>query len=362
MTAPVTTIRDTNGRAAVVRRTDGTIVLGGTPTPAGPASPAPSVLDILPPAADSTVEQMRPEGVRRVVAYAEVGAGKTYASPGAAFTALTAQRDQARIKDGRTTIGPDDWITVVVTAGDYEVGPNGLNIPMFSSLYLLDGAHVHGGWRERAGSTATWGASGTLLGGGTSYIELKAGSSIFMEAKDQSAYLPPKYTLHMQQQDFGTMIFVIDKGAEIRQDGQSQGFVCGFDGAKGSTVIFYGQGTLDRPDAISSTDLTHIRMAGVAGAPDTLAYVGGIQTKGTLSAHPYTAAEGHPGPFVGDMWVGAGTFPALMLLKETGTASVHVDPTHSGTVTLNGATQDARVDWPVPTGGLSGRSWNAYYG
>lgn len=360
MSAPIHRLRDTSGRDVTVRRTDGTPVFGGT-TPGAPAEPPPSVLDIIPPAADAIVQQMRPEGVRRVVAYAEVGEGHQYTSPGEAFTALAAQRGQARIRDGRTTLTPDDWITVVAHAGDYEVGPMGLGIPEFSSLYLLDGASVHGGWRERAGSTATWGASGTLHGGGTSYIELKAGASLILEAKDETAHLSPKYLLHMQQQDYGTMIFVIDEGAEIRQDAKAQGFVCGFDGAKGSTVIFYGRGSLDRPDAVSTTDLTHLRMGGVDGAPDTLAYVGGIQTKGTLSADPYTRAEGRIEPFMGDLWVGAGTFPVVMSLKEEGTATVHVDPAHVGTITLNGATLTDRTDWPVPTGGLSARSWAKHY-
>lgn len=356
MTLP--TLYDNTGGPVSLYDQDGALVsgppAGGDPAPAG-------VTAILPPAMDATVETMRPEGVRRVTAYAEVGAGKDYATPGEAFTALAGERDNHRIAEGRSALGPDDWITIVVHAGDYEVGTNGLAVPRFSSMYLLDGAHVHGGWRTRpSGDTSAWGAAGTLHGGGICHIELQAGASIVMEAKDEATHIPPKYALHMQQGDYGTMTFVLEPGSEVRQDAMSQGTVCGFDGGKGSTVIFYGGGTLNRTGATAATDITHIRMAGTQAAPATLAYVGGIQSAATLSAHPYKDTEGFPDVRYGDVWIGPGSWPGLV--KDQGEMVTHIDPAHSGTVTVGTGAKDARTDWPVPTGGLSQQSWASYYG
>lgn len=113
MTIPA--VYDDAGAPVTLYDQDG-IQVAGTPTSGGTPGPA-GVTAILPPPMDSTVQTMRPEGVRRVVAYTEVGAGKPYATPGEAFAALTAKRDKQRIAEGRSTLGPDDWITVVVHPG-----------------------------------------------------------------------------------------------------------------------------------------------------------------------------------------------------------------------------------------------------
>lgn len=300
----------------------------GTPTP-------PTAIDLRPAPADATVALLRPSG--RSIATLRVGPTRTHTTIGSAITAAQAAQAAQLSTEGQATITPNYRVDILVDAGTYV---ETITTPKWVGVYAVDptpGATVITHTNPAGVPTSVL---GTLATAGALYWE---GIDIHLDKPFGEEGNWPKYPVHHVSSR--TSIFARTRFRTRTTAGAIGAGLTTFgtDGAGGSTTVFYdcdfdGGGTNNH---------------GWPGntAPQTWAYVDCTATHGVN----YSALGGS---LADEVWVKGGSVGSVDV-DGSGTVT-HLAPASGATLTTTG-TQDARTDWPIPTGGLSAID-RAYYG
>lgn len=299
----------------------------------GPATP-PAATDPRPAAPDATVAAMRPSG--RCIATLRVGPTRTHATIGAALTAAQAAQAAQLATEGQVTATPNHRVDILVDPGTYsEV----IVTPAWVALYAVDptpGATILTHTNPAGLSTSDL---GTLATAGALYWE---GIDIHLNKPAGEEANWPKYPVHHVSSR--TAIFARTKFRTRTTTGAIGAGLTTFgtDGAGGSTTILYrcdfdGGGTNNHGAATNTT-------------PQTWAYIDCTATHGVNYNAMSSIAD--------EVWITGGSVGSVTV-AGAGTVT-HRDPASGATLTTTG-TQDARTDWPIPTGGLSATD-RAHYG